>query len=533
MRGVRRFALQWRRELECFGTMKIGVSLLFLLSSLLASNFIATSNCALPSSAKSEPATANPFQDVPPDVEQRIRRIENGLLLPVIVQGEPSIPMKLIDRMRVYKTPGVSIAFINNGRIEWARGYGVREAGSREPVTTETLFQAGSISKPVTAIAALRLAQAGKLNLDEDVNQKLVSWKVPENEFTKEKKVTLRGLLSHSAGVNVPSFIGYLTNEPVPTLVQILDGVKPANTPPIRVDAVPGSGFRYSGGGYTIVQQLLIDVQKKPFPNLMNELVFEPLKMKHSTFQQQPLPKNLANLAATGHNFNGEPPPGRWRILPEMAAAGMWTTPSDLARLAIEVQKAQAGSSNKFLSAAIVNQMLTTQSGDWGLGFSVEGSGQTRRFSHGGSTLEFNSYLVAYNQTGQGVVIMTNSLRGERIINELLRSIAREYGWSDFQPKEKTVAEIDPQVYANYVGQYQFEFSSDYVLTIRMEGGNLVTELKQPTSQSSAVIYPESETRFFRKDVDVEVTFVKDETGRVTHLIFRQDGQELRAKRVK
>jgi len=227
----------------------------------------------------------------------------------------------------------------------------------------------------VTAIAALRLVQAGKLNLDEDVNQKLGSWKVPENEFTKEKKVTLRGLLSHSAGVNVSSYTGYLSGEQVPTLVQVLDGVKPANSPAVRVEAIPGSRFNYSGGGLTIVQQLLVDVEKKPFPDLMREIVFEPLKMKHSTFEQ-PLPKNLLALAAAGHNGKGETPAGRWRVFPEMAAAGMWTTPSDLARLVIEIQRAQAGQSNKFLSAATVNQMLAAQSGDWGLGFSVEGSGR-------------------------------------------------------------------------------------------------------------------------------------------------------------
>jgi CubicO group peptidase (beta-lactamase class C family) len=502
--------------------MKIGVSFFLFLSLLLVTDFGASSNRHCLSSAKFEQS----------DAAQRIQRIENGLLLPVVVKGEARVPLKLADRMQFYKTPGVSIAFINNGRIEWARGYGLREAGSREPVTTETLFQAGSISKPVTAIAALRLVQAGKLNLDEDVNQKLVSWKVPENEFTKEKKVTLRGLLSHSAGVNVSSFTGYLSGEQVPTLVQVLDGVKPANSPAVRVEAIPGSRFNYSGGGLTIVQQLLVDVEKKPFPDLMREIVFEPLKMKFSTFEQ-PLPKNLLALAAAGHNGKGETPAGRWRVFPEMAAAGMWTTPSDLARLVIEIQRAQAVQSNKFLSAATVNQMLAAQSGDWGLGFSVEGSGRARRFSHGGSTQEFNSHLTAYNQTGQGVVIMANSLRGNALMNEILRSIAREYGWSDFQQKEKAIAKIDPKVYADYVGQYQFEFSSEYVVTISTQNGNLITELKQPTGQSKAELYPESETRFFRKDVDVEVSFVKDETNRVTHLIFHQEGQELRAKRIK
>ena len=468
---------------------------------------------------------------MPPDVEQRIRRIENGLLLPVAVKGESVVSMKLADRMQYYKTPGVSIAFINNGRVEWARGYGVQAAGSHAPVTTETLFQAGSISKPVTAIVALRLVQAGKLDLDEDVNRKLVSWKVPENEFTREKKLTLRGLLSHSAGVNVPSFTGYLSNEQMPTLAQVLDGAKPANSPPIRVDSVPGNQFRYSGGGYTIAQQLLIDVEKRPFPDLMRELVFQPLEMKHSTFEQS-LPEDSSALAA-GHNANGEKPTGSPRRFPEMAAAGMRSTPSDLARLVIEIQRAQAGQANKFLSAAIVKQMLTPQSGDWGLGFSVEGAGSARRFSHGGSTLEFNSYLVVYNQTGQGVVIMTNSLRGNALINELLRGIAREYGWSDFRQKEKTIAQINAKVYAAYTGQYQFEFSSNYTLTIGTENGSLTTEIKQPTGQSKAVLYPESETAFFRKDVDVEVIFVKNEAGRITGLIFRQEGQDLPAKRIK
>jgi CubicO group peptidase (beta-lactamase class C family) len=477
-------------------------------------------------------APTEPQPAVAPAIEASIRRIETGLLLPVVVEGQPSEPMRLADRMQFYKTPGVSIAFIDAGQIKWARGYGVRESGRPEPVTTETLFEAGSISKPVTALAALRLVQAGKLDLDEDVNRKLTSWKVPENEFTRDSKVTLRRLLSHNAGVGVPSFTGYLPGEEVPTLTQVLDGVKPANTPPIRVEQVPGIGFRYSGGGYTIVQQLLIDTQKKSFPDLMRRLVFEPLAMAHSTFEQPPFPPNVAAMAAVGHDTNGVAP-SQWRALPEMAAAGMWTTPSDLARLMIEVQRAQAGRSTQFLSAATVEEMLTPQAAAWGLGFAVEGSGDTRHFSHGGSTREFNSYLIAYEHMGQGVVIMANALRGDRLINEMLRSIAREFGWPDFQPRRKVLAKIDPKVYAEYVGQYRFDFSADYVLTVGTAAGNLTTELRQPTSVSTAVLYPESATKFFRKDVDVEVTFVKDRTGHVAQLIFRQDGDDLRATRIK
>lgn len=189
------------------------------------------------------------YQTALPDIEQRIRRIENGLLPPVIVKGQPIEPMTLPDRMQFYKTPGISIAFINNGRIEWARAYGAQAAGSSELVMTDTLFQAGSISKPVAAVIALHMVQSGRLALDEDVNRKLVSWKVPENEFTKQEKVSVRRILSHSAGLTNHAVGNYAAGEELPTLVKILDGVKPANTAPVRVDLVPGSLWRYSGGG--------------------------------------------------------------------------------------------------------------------------------------------------------------------------------------------------------------------------------------------------------------------------------------------
>ncbi|MCA1624260.1 MAG: serine hydrolase [Acidobacteria bacterium] len=471
-------------------------------------------------------------QTVSPDVEQRIRRIENGLLLPVAIKGQSIVPMKLADRMQFYKTPGVSIAFINNGRIEWARAYGVQATGSREPVTTETLFQAGSISKPVTAMIALQMAQASKFNLDEDVNRRLVSWKVPENEFTTREKVTVRRIVSHSAGLTNHVAGNYAAGAELPTLVQILDGAKPANTPPIRVDLIPGSRWRYSGGGYGVLQQLIVDVGGKPFPKLAQEIIFDPLKMKHSTFEQ-PLPERFQKRATVGHNRAGERIAGNWIAFPEMAAAGLWSTPSDLARFALELQQSKIGKSNKILTVQMTNQMLTRQIENWGLGFTVEGAGRSARFSHAGDTEGYKCLLVMYQNTGQGAVIMTNSDRGERIIPELLRSIAREYGWNDFQPKEKTIAKIDPKVYADYVGKYQFEFSSDFVLTVGTEAGNLTTELKQPTGQSKTELFPESETKFFRKDVDIEITFVKDETGQVTHLIFLQEGQEFRVRKLK
>jgi len=460
-------------------------------------------------------------------LNERIRRVENGLLPLVVIKGEPDPAMKLTDRMRFYKTPGVSVAVINNGKIEWARGYGVLETGGNKPVTPDTLFQAGSISKPVAAMAVLRLVQENKLNLDEDVNKKLVSWKIPENDFTKEQKVTLRGLLSHSASITVSGFRGYSSGEQVPTLLQILDGTAPANSKPIRVDGVPNNKYRYAGGGYVIMEQLLADVTGKPFPLFMQEKIFKKLGMNRSTYRQ-PLPKELWAAAAVGHNSNGEKTKGSWHTLPELAAAGLWTTPSDVARLAIEIQKSKIGKSNKILSVKIVNEMLTPQVGGWGLGFGLEEIGKFALFGHSGSNVGYKCMMVVYADTGKGVVVMTNSDRGIALSEEILRSVAKEYGWYDYLLQEKVIVSVDPRIYENYVGQYQI--ASDSYIVITNEEGKLMA---QRSGRSKNELFAESETDFFLKTADVQIKFVKDAQGKVTGLILRQDGSETPAQKIK
>ena len=323
-----------------------------------------------------------PAAELGAPVEERIRRVEAGLLPAVVIKGAASPALPLAERMKFYRVPGVSVAVVSGGKIDWARGFGVKDVSTNEPVTTETLFQAGSISKPVAALAALRLVQDGRLSLHEDVNAHLVAWKVPENKFTKEKKVTLRGLLTHSAGLTVHGFPGYASSAEVPTLLQVLNGEKPANTRSIRVDTVPGTIWRYSGGGYTVMQQMLIDITKQPFPQLAKQLVFEPAGMKHSTFEQ-PLDRSRAQEAATAHK-DGEPLKGRFHTYPEMAAAGLWTTPTDLALLAVELQNSLTGKSNKIISQEMAKQMMSRQFGEWGLGPFVEVHGEVIEFSHGG-----------------------------------------------------------------------------------------------------------------------------------------------------
>ncbi|CAM3181383.1 serine hydrolase [Corallococcus soli] len=348
--------------------------------------------------------------------------------------------MSLQRWMELYKIPGVSIAVFEKNALVWAKGYGVKQVGGTDPVMPDTLFQAASISKPVSALAALHYVEAGKWSLDANINDKLVSWKLPENDFTTKEKVTLRRLLSHSAGTTVHGFPGYAVTEPLPTVAQILDGAKPTNTAPVRVDLVPGTQTRYSGGGTTIVQAMMVDQLKKPFPRIMQEAVLAPLGLKNSTYEQ-PLPASLASRATAGTYFGGKGVEGKWHVYPEMAAAGLWTTPSDLARIAIEVSKARAGKSSRVVSQAMAKQMLTKQSESFGLGFQLEGKD---RFGHGGSNRGFQCSLTAFADSGSGVVIMTNSDSGFLLMDRIADSVAAEYGWKSYVPRpEVTFVQMD------------------------------------------------------------------------------------------
>jgi len=288
------------------------------------------------------------------DAEARLKRVEQGLLPAVLIKGDQS--WSIAERMKFHKVPGLSIAVIKDFKIDWARAYGVKDIETNEPVTTETIFQAGSISKSVNAMVAMKKVEQGKLSLDEPINNKLVTWKLPENEFTKTKKVTLRHLLSHTAGTTVHGFPGYAVTKTVPTVVQVLDGTAPANTAAVRVDFEPGSKFRYSGGGTTISQLAITDIEKKPYPQIAKETVLDPLQMKNSTYSN-PLPEDWRKQAASGHKQDGGVVPGKIHVYPEMAAAGLWTTPTDLAKFGIETQLSLAGKSNKVLTKESVDAM--------------------------------------------------------------------------------------------------------------------------------------------------------------------------------
>ncbi|WP_165419970.1 serine hydrolase [Edaphobacter modestus] len=443
----------------------------------------------------------------------------NCLPPPVLVQGEVPECKSLAARMAELKIPGVSVAVVHNGSIAWARGFGVAGPDGK-PVIENTLFQAGSMSKPLAAMAALRFVQTSKLSLDADINRALTSWHVPPSSAAPDATVTLRELLSHTAGITVHGFRGYTAGSPVPTLVQVLDGTEPANTPPIRIAKAPGTEWNYSGGGFTVMQQALVDTAHESFPKLMADTVLGPIGMTHSTYEQ-PLPSSLMADAATAYTEDGLPVPGGALIYPEMAAAGLWTTPSDLAKYILEVQGSLAGKANHVLDSAMTTAMLTPGKNHWGLGIELGGNDANPYFTHGGVNKGFQSLLVAYEKSGDGAIVMTNAVGGAEIANELMRSIAVEYKWPDLQPVTRTLAKVDRSMLERYVGTYMATPTFSVVYTL--EGDQLFA---QATGQKKFPIFPESESRFFMKVVDAEIEFHTDDKGSVDYLFLHQGGRD-------
>lgn len=450
---------------------------------------------------------------------QHIKDVEAGLLPGVVVKGDTHATHTLTERMATMHVPGVSIAVIHHGVIEWAQGFGVMSVGGA-PVTAETLFQAGSISKPVAAMATLHLVQEGKLSLDADVNTELTSWKLPDAPIAGGKPVTLRELLTHTGGTTVHGFPGYAVDAPVPSLVQVLNGEKPANTPPIRIEAAPGSRWNYSGGGFTIMQQMVVDVTKEPYPTFLHDTVLKPIGMTHSTYEQ-PLPVEWRAKAATPYAGDDKPIAGGAHTYPEMAAAGLWTTPTDLARYLIEVQRSLKGEANHVLSQKMTKEMLTPGMGKYGLGLAIGGSDADPNFGHGGVNAGFESTMTAYENEGEGAVVMTNAQGGSGLAGEVMRSIAAAYHWPDFQPKVRAAVTVDPKILSSYVGTY--ELTPTFSLTVTVEDGHLVT---QGTGQPSFAMLAESETKFFPSAFDAEIEFFKDDQGKVAYVMLRQNGHE-------
>jgi CubicO group peptidase (beta-lactamase class C family) len=332
----------------------------------------------------------------------------------------------LAEATRKLHIPSVDVVLIDDGQLAWSHTFGTAPGNA--------IYQAASLSKLVTAVAALRLVDRGVLDLDRNVNDDLTGWRVPENDLTRDHPVTLRALLSMTAGIGVPGYLGYEPGQRLPTLAQILDGAPPANSPPVRVEAIPGSRYAYSGGGFEIVQALIEATSKMNFQDALQDLLLRPAGMKNSYFLQ-PLPGELVRRAAAGHDANGDELPGGWRVVPELAAGGLWSGATDLAHLLIALERAYRGEGGALLSRATARAMMTQQNGGpYGLGAAVAGNGQSRMLMKRGQNIGYQSYMLLFPETGQGIVVLTGSDNGTTLATALIRRAAAAYRWPQLGP---------------------------------------------------------------------------------------------------
>jgi CubicO group peptidase (beta-lactamase class C family) len=459
-----------------------------------------------------------------------------GLLPAVVLEGEAPAPFTLEERMERYNVPGVSVAVMDDGEIVWARGWGVADVGTGRPVGPTTLFQAASISKPVAALAAMTLVENGTLGLDEPVNDYLSSWRLPDNEFTADSAVTLRGLLTHTAGLTVWGFPGYRKDEPfgdapMATNAEVLDGL--GNTDPVRVYKTPGISWQYSGGGYTVMEQALEDLSGRPFPEIARERVLDPAGMRLSTYEQ-PLPQARWEEAARGYRADGSEVEGEWHTYPEQAAAGLWTTPTELLTLSAHLRGILEDSGGDgIVSRPTLEAMFAPHRegeegfNSYGLGFGIQREGDDITFGHGGSNEGFKAQWVVYRDRGDGAVVMTNGDQGSALAAEILRSISATYDWPGYKPRVRAARRPSPEELTAFEGRYVVE-GGELEVSVRAAEG--VLEVEVP-GQGRFTLHADAATpdEFFDLDDGQTVTFERDAQGDVVALVAGGQARLVRA----
>ncbi len=458
--------------------------------------------------------------------KRRIKEVENSLLKAVVFKGTQPEKMNLYDRMQYYKVPGVSMAVMDGFEIEWEQYYGVENVETAQPLTKETIFQTGDLSQFVSALGSLYYVEQGVIDLDKDINQYLKSWKVPSYDVLLKEKITLRRLLTHSAGFFQVEFSGYKTEETLPSLTQIIKGQEPAKNPPLYPTYEPGSEVLRSDAGFVILQLLLEDITGRSFPEIMNEVILNRIPMENSTFQN-PLPDSWKSQATSGHDREGNPLPGERRIYPEEAALGLWSTVSDYAGMILEIVSTARGTGASVISSRTAREMLSPYLGLQAMAVHIEGEGDGIHFLLSGHCSGFDSFFVFYPQLGQGMVVMTNSSNGIYLIEEVLRAAASVYHWPHFQPEEKPLYQLPAEIVSQYVGRYRV--SQDYFLDVSPHEHYL---LVQPTGQAPTKFYLETQTTFFSTGPFTQIQFLKNREGKVTGLVLRQKRSRLEAEKI-
>jgi CubicO group peptidase (beta-lactamase class C family) len=462
-----------------------------------------------------------------PSVARKIKAVEKGLMRAVHLQGLPSEKLDLAERMAFYRVPGVSIAVIDHRELAWAKAYGERDNQVHQPVTNETIFQAGAFSQTIAAAVVYAVAENGGVRFDEDVGTAMRSWAFPPEFDRTDRHLDLRSLLAHGAGLSDQILPGYAQDEELPTLPQVLDGTKPAANGPLWVRPANAAPVRtrYAESGYVVLEVFLTDRTGRPFENLARDLVFEPAGMKESTFEI-PLPDAFRAKAASGHLREGRPVSGLWKRYPEKAAKGLWTNPTEYAGFLLDLLHSAESGTGGILPAPAARAMLGPQLESFGPGFLVDGRDDDIQFLNRGKTHGFACVFVLFPVRGQGAVVMTNSDNGFTLIDEILCALSAAYEWPGYKPAAKQVLRLDPETYKSFTGRY--EVGPNYFLDVAWEDYYLVI---QPTGQAATRFYAEGQTLFYSTDPYIRIQFLRDR-GPVDGLVLWQQDFELKARKI-
>jgi CubicO group peptidase (beta-lactamase class C family) len=431
---------------------------------------------------------------------EKIQWLENNLS-PLHQLEEHEKRFSIQEAMTKYNVPGVSMVFVENRDIKWKKTYGFSNLQTSEKVSNNTVFTGASLSKPLTAVAALSLVETESLNLDEDVNKWLVEWKVPDNEFTKNQKVTLRHLISHRAGIRNDLWSSYLPEQETPNLHQMLAGQPPSVDPATTVNAIPGSKEQYSNPGYSIIQKLIEDVTQNKFEDVMDELIFKPSVMKSSTFQQ-PMPRSLMRRKATGYDQNLKP--FTYKLFPYKAAGGVWTTPTDVAQFIITLFDDLDGA-HKILSRAITQEIFSKTPIRLAFAKLYNNDSDDLVFRHYGTNQGFSSYIVGSLKNRQALIIMTNGHMQFEFLDYVARAAAEVYQWDYLKPIVHRTYASSGSNYQDYTGYFKL---NDKLIQVSHIDNSLL--LNSNLSAKSIKLTQIGPGEFFALEDSIKYQFLKD-----------------------
>jgi CubicO group peptidase (beta-lactamase class C family) len=396
------------------------------------------------------------------DAQARRQQVEESLLPNVAFTGETT-PADVEARMFEHKVPAFSGAVIRNGKLDWSAAWGALETGGTR-AGCDSLFQAGSLAKPVTLLAALRMQQQGAVDLDKDIATYLASYTLPAGAQTDANPVTLRNLFTHTSGITPGGYEGYAQEQPIPTDVQTVRAEAPANSRKVEVLEAPGESLVYSGGGYSVAEIALQDTLKQPFEQLMQQWLLTPVGMRQADFTV-PLPAASHAHTARGHRADGSVVPGGWHHHPEQAAAGLWATASDMAAFLIELHKGYVGTSKVFTQASI-RELMANPIDRHAYGFRLIGEGEDMFLTHYGGTVGYRAGMTLNLRTGDGAVYLANADNGSNLGREFLAAVSRAYQWPVFRGTEVTRTKQSTEVLQSLVGQYVFDEEGPTVVVV-------------------------------------------------------------------